>query len=105
MPKSRVTAASVLALALAAATAGAAAEPGQACADRTHVIQKLAERFGETLRSVGLHDDDGVVEIYSSDQTGTWTILVTHPDGKSCLLAEGQLWEQVTDPRAPGSDA
>ena len=43
-----------VALALLAATPSAqAGEP--ACAARALVVKKLAERFGETLRSVGLH--------------------------------------------------
>ena len=65
------------------------------------------EKFGETLRSLGLHRDDGVVEVYSSEETGTWTILMTRPDGMSCLLAAGQRWEQDVPPARtkPGSDA
>jgi hypothetical protein len=79
---------------------------GQACAARALVVKKLAERFGETLKSIGLHADDAVVEVYSSETTGTWTILVTHTDGTSCLLAAGQRWEQDVQPiDAPGSDA
>jgi hypothetical protein len=94
------------ALGLLAATPAANAEEARACAERSGVVQKLEERFGETLRSLGLHREEGVVEVYSSEETGTWTILVTHPDGMSCLLAAGQLWEQDVRPLArPGSDA
>ena len=35
------------------------AEGSQACAERSRVVQKLADKFGETLRSLGLHRDDG----------------------------------------------
>ncbi len=95
-----------VALALLAGTPSAQAADPQACAQRAQVVKKLAERFGETLKSIGLHADDAVVEIYSSEATGTWTILVTHTDGMSCLLAAGQRWEQdVTPTAAPGSDA
>ena len=94
------------ALALLAATPAANAEETRACAERSSVVRKLEERFGETLRSLGLHRDDGLVEIYSSEATGTWTILLTHPDGMACLLAAGQLWEQdVRPPSRPGGDA
>ncbi len=94
------------ALSLFAATPSAGAEGSQACAERSSVVQKLEEKFGETLRSLGLHRDDGVVEIYSSEETGTWTILMTRPDGMTCLLAAGQRWEQDVHPlEKPGSDA
>ena len=97
---------SVIAAALLAATPTAEAETRQACAKRDQVIRKLEEKFGETLRSVGLHQTDGVVEIYSSEETGSWTILMTRPDGMSCLMASGQLWEQDAAPlHKPGEPA
>jgi hypothetical protein len=101
MPKLLFLVRALTALGLLAGTPSARAE-GPACAERTLVVQRLAERYGETLRSVGLQQNAGLVEIYSSEATGTWTILMTRPDGTSCLLAAGQLWEQVP---APGSDA
>jgi hypothetical protein len=95
-----------VAVGLLGATPQAKAEDGQPCAARSEVVRKLEERFGETLRSIGLHQDDGVVEIYSSAATGTWTILMTRPDGMSCLLAAGELWEQDVKPiTKPGKDA
>ena len=106
MPQLSLLVRTATALALLAATPAANAEEARACAERSTVVRKLEERFGETLRSVGLHRDDGLVEVYSSEATGTWTILLTHPDGMACLLAAGQLWEQdVHPPARPGGDA
>ncbi len=94
------------ALTLLAGTPRAQAEDRQACANRTQVVQRLEQRFGETLKSIGLHRDDAVVEVYSSEATGTWTILLTRTDGISCLLAAGQRWEQDVKPIGkPGGDA
>lgn len=39
----------------------------------------------------------GVVEIYASDETGSWTILVTDSRGVSCLLAAGESFEEAGD--------
>lgn len=95
-----------LSAAMLAGTPPAEAEDRPACARRDTVVRKLAENFGETLRSVGLHRSDGIVEIYSSDETGTWTILMTRPDGISCLMSSGQMWEQDATPlQAPGEPA
>jgi hypothetical protein len=91
-------------IALLACTPNAEARETGACAARGEVIAKLAQRFGETLRSIGLQRAEGVVEVYASERTGTWTILVTRPDGMSCLLAAGELWEEEPT-RAPGEDA
>lgn len=95
-----------VAVALAYATPIAEAQTRTACAERTLVVERLSERYGETLKSMGLHQSDGVVEVYASEETGTWTILVTRPDGQACLLAAGQMWEADAHPlTAPGKDA
>ena len=55
---------------------------------------------------MGLNQSNGVLEVYASDETGTWTILVTSPDGKACLLAAGKMWEADATPLTkPGKDA
>ena len=106
MPHLSLLVRAATALTLLAVTPSARRRGSQACAERSRVVQKLADKFGETLRSLGLHRDDGVVEVYSSEETGTWTILMTRPDGMSCLLAAGQRWEQDVHPLdKPGSDA
>jgi predicted methyltransferase len=93
-------------LAVLAGTPRAEAEAARPCAERAEIVARLAERFGETLRSVGLQGGDAVVEVYSSEATGTWTILMTRPDGITCLLAAGERWEQAVKPiTAPGRDA
>lgn len=95
----------VISIGLLATTPHAEAEGRQACAQRGEVIRKLEERFGETLRSIGLQQDENLVEVYSSERTGTWTILMTRPDGMSCLLAAGELWEQDARPLSkPGQE-
>ena len=76
-----------------------AAQPAQPiCDERKSVVKKLFDVFGETLKSVGLEKAGGVIEVYSSDETGSWTILITRPDSISCLVASGQMWEQEAIP-------
>lgn len=95
-----------------AAVAGVALSPapglaqtGRACAARTQVVDRLAERFGETLQSLGVDDKGGLIEVYASAESGTWTILATSPDGASCLVASGRSWEGPAASRKPGRDA
>ncbi|GHA61113.1 hypothetical protein GCM10008927_28200 [Amylibacter ulvae] len=63
------------------------------CATRGKVVESLNDQYGETRRSIGLGQNNGVVELYTSDNTGTWTILVTLPNGMSCLMAAGDAFE------------
>lgn len=74
------------------------------CAARKDIVAKLAERYGETLQSIGLNRDNGLMEVYASEKTGSWTILLTKPDGVACLVASGGMWEPHAGPR-PGEDA
>lgn len=95
-----------VAVGMALGTPAAEAQGRSVCADRGKIVERLAETFGETLQSLGLNQDNGVVEIYASEATGTWTILLTRPDGLACLLASGQMWEGDAAPLTPaGKDA
>ena len=45
--------------------------------------------------AIGLANNGGVIEVLSS-QTGTsWTIIITMPNGTSCMIAAGENWEKV----------
>ncbi len=70
------------------------------CAQRHQVVERLTSRFGEIRQSIGIARNSGVVEVYASTETGTWTIVVTLPNGMSCLVASGQSYEK-TLPQTP----
>lgn len=86
-------------------TLPATAQPRN-CAPRDVVVERLAERFGETRQSMGLGANNALVEIFASPTSGTWTITVTSAHGITCLVASGQAFEGLADalPKA-GSDA
>ena len=73
--------------------------PNANCAARDAVLARLANGYGETRQSVGLDSDQALVETYANDESGSWTITVTLPDGTTCLLAAGQSFEKVRDHR------
>jgi hypothetical protein len=62
-------------------------------------VALLAERYGETRRSVGVAGEAAVMELFAADATGTWTITITLPDGQMCLMASGGGYEVVTEER------
>lgn len=85
---------------VAAATALLWTQPASAqmvCGKRAEIIKQLESKYGETRQSLGLQQGRGIVEIYASDETGSWTILVTDPRGTSCLLAAGESFEEAGD--------
>jgi hypothetical protein len=68
------------------------------CGPRAGVVAQLADQFGETRRSMGLAANTTVMEVYANDETGTWTIALTMPDGVTCLVAAGQSFETLNEP-------
>ncbi|WP_372833383.1 hypothetical protein [Puniceibacterium confluentis] len=91
---------------LTAWPAGPAVSQPANCAPRANVVDRLASKFGETRQSMGLGTNNSVIEVFASDETGTWTITVTRTDGISCLVASGQAFEAFADALPPvGNDA
>ncbi|WP_170333357.1 hypothetical protein [Ruegeria arenilitoris] len=71
------------------------------CAPREDVVKRLVETYGETRRGLGIARQGAVMEVYASDQTGSWTIAVTLPDGMTCLIATGQAYEEMAEALPP----
>ncbi|KEJ89744.1 hypothetical protein [Sulfitobacter donghicola] len=87
-------------------TSSVKAQTSPNCGEREAVITRLADRYGETRQSVGLGSNNSMVEVFASDETGSWTILVTTTAGMSCLVASGQAFEEVAEALpAKGNDA
>ncbi len=76
-------------------TSGAAQVVPQLCGERSEIIGNLAERYEESQIAVGVTDAGGLVEVLSSRDGETWTIIVSVPNGMSCLLAVGQGWRAI----------
>jgi hypothetical protein len=73
---------------------------------RATVLDRLATKFGETRQSMGLGTNNSVIEVFASQDTGTWTITVTRSDGMTCLVASGQAFEALVElPPPEGQDA
>jgi len=76
------------------------------CAERQVVVDRLTEIYGESRQSMGLGANNAVVEMFASTDTGTWTITVTMPSGRTCIVAAGRSFEALAEgPIVPGNDA
>ena len=92
------------AMILVADAAAAQSSSARKCGQRDRVVQSLAAKYGESRQSIGLGAKNQVVETWASDETGTWTITVTHPNGMTCLMASGQAFENVSEKMVLGED-
>ena len=88
------------------ATLSATAQSSRACGPRAQVLERLATVYGETRQSIGLRDDNTVMEVFAAGPGGSWTITVTTAGGLTCLLAAGESFERIDTPQArPGEPA
>ena len=69
------------------------------CGDRNEIVARLESGYQESTTGVGLSATGGLIELYTSEK-GTWTLMLTQPNGVSCLIAAGDNWEQVDRPKA-----
>lgn len=76
---------------------GVYSSPAQAqmtCGDRSEALARLEHVFSEAPVAMGLASNGAVVEIFTS-KAGTFTIILTRPDGVSCLVLSGESWENL----------
>jgi hypothetical protein len=64
------------------------------CGPHEEIVKKLAQGYKEARAGWGLAGNNGLVELYVSE-AGGWSILITRPNGLTCLVAAGRNWEIV----------
>ncbi len=71
------------------------------CAPRMDLVEKLSAQYSEGLVGGGLQSHKELLEVWSSPETGSFTILVTNANGVSCIVAAGRNWHgQMPAPKA-----
>lgn len=73
----------------------AAQEAIPACAARATIVSHLFTKYGETPIGVGLAHNGRLIEVLSRPDGATWTIIISMPNGVSCLLAAGESWSEI----------
>lgn len=77
--------------------AGPAQAQQQSCAKRAAILNYLAVNHKEVPVAMGITANGGVLEVITS-KDGSWTILVTMPNGLTCGVASGKSWETLAPP-------
>lgn len=65
------------------------------CGDRDEIVSRLESAYLEKQVALGLDSSGSVVELFASKNGGTFSILVSRPDGVSCLMTAGEGWLDV----------
>jgi hypothetical protein len=71
------------------------------CGPRADIVAVLRQRWQEVQVSMGLQPDGRLVETYAS-AAGGFTVLLTSPDGTSCMVSSGEGFRLTG---VPGEDA
>ncbi len=64
------------------------------CSERGKFLERLSKGYEEGPVAMGLAANGSVLEVLASNK-GLWTIIVTDPVGKSCVVASGEAWESL----------
>lgn len=70
------------------------------CAPYQRVVDELSSAYGESRDSVGLSRHE-MIEIWRSNATGTWSILIVDAEGTACLVAAGVDYQELREPAPP----
>ena len=93
MIRSSLVPLAALAALVTVATSPASAQ--SACGPREQLVKLLADQYKEDPVGMGLSQPGQVLEVFASSN-GSWTMVMTMPDGKACMIAAGDNWEMVT---------
>jgi hypothetical protein len=66
-----------------------------ACHSHADLTKILNQKFAEQPSALGVQANGHLVEVFVSNQGTSWTIVVTRPDGWSCIVAVGEHWESL----------
>lgn len=67
------------------------------CGPHDVVIERLAERYGESRQVIAMTSDQSVMEIFASEETGSWTVTITRAGQATCLVAAGENYQHVAE--------
>jgi hypothetical protein len=96
MRKPSVVAASFVAPLLLIGANAALAEP--ACTSYDTMSEVLARQYAEIPVAAGLAHTGKLLQVFAAKDGSSWTVVLTRPDGVSCIVAAGRYW-QIEPPK------
>jgi len=64
------------------------------CTARDGLLSQLESQYGEVPVAIGVADG-ALIELLTAKDGITWTIILTSPQGRSCLIASGEGWRPL----------
>jgi hypothetical protein len=76
-------------------SAQASGQQLQGCEDHAQIVQRLNIKFREELSAIATNQYGWLIELYTSGDGKSWTLVATRPNGPACVFAVGQDWQMV----------
>ena len=74
------------------------------CTTHAEITNLLDSRYSESQIAIGIANNGRLVEVFSAGDGSTWTIVMTTPQGESCVVASGGDWH-LREKAAHGPEA
>lgn len=81
-------------LATALTLPGGTASAVRACMNFDTMSDQLERRYAEVPVASGLTQDK-LLQVFATSDGSTWTVVLTRPDGMSCVVATGHDWQPI----------
>ncbi len=82
----------VMALLSGLALVSLPAEAQSIASPRAEIVKQLGDAYAEAPVAIGLTGNGSVIELFTTGDGSTWTIVITSPDGLSRVVAAGESW-------------
>jgi hypothetical protein len=69
------------------------------CGPRDEVVRQLATDMGQEHRAIGLTQSGALAELFMTPDGSSWTLIISLPQGFSCIIAAGHDWVERKDPQ------
>ena len=70
-----------------------AAGQQQNCGPTADALAALKKQYNEVPVGVGLSSDGTLLQLLTSKDGATWTVLMSSPNGVSCMVDDGENWQ------------
>ena len=68
------------------------------CGPRDEIVRQLATNMRQEHRAIGVTQSGSLAELFVSPEGSSWTLIVSSPQGFSCIIAAGHDWIEWKDP-------
>lgn len=56
---------------------------------------ELQKNFSEIPVAIAIANNGALIELYAKHDRSSWTLVMTRPDGTSCVLVAGEEWSEL----------